>query len=144
MFTFIISVLVMSRNSCIRQSMNIPIWFPTVNNVLFKNICYCSWNYRLFRKWEENETNKPLLQWVFMIAVLINYSFIHVMFSSFHFHILFIHLHSSVLRKQLDKMANKYLLYLLPIIYLMCFFFSHVTLMLRNSALSITTVFALC
>lgn len=57
MFTFIISVLVMSRNSCIRQSMNIPVWFPTVNNLLFKNICYCSWNYRLFRKWKENETN---------------------------------------------------------------------------------------
>ena len=114
MFTFIISVLVMSRNSCIRQSMNIPIQFPTVNNVLFKNICYCSWNYRLFRKWEENETNKPLLQWVFMIAVLINYSFIHVMFSSFHFHILFIHLHSSVLRKQLNKNGQQIFIVFAP------------------------------
>lgn len=98
---FIISVLVMSRNSCIRQY-EYSVWFPTVNNLLFKNICYCSWNYRLFRKWE-NETNKPLLQWVFMITVLINYPFIHVMFSSFHFHVLFIHWHSPVLRKQLDE-----------------------------------------
>lgn len=141
MFTFIISVLMMSRTSCIRQSMNIPVWFPTVNNLLFKNICYCSWNYRLFRKWEENETNKPLLQWVFMIAVLINYPFIHVMFSSFHFHVLFIHLHSPV-RKQLDENGQQIFIILAPNHLLNVFLFL-CNSYAQNSALSIMTVFAL-
>lgn len=110
--------------------------------MLFKNIWYCFWNYRLFRKWEANETNKPLLQWIFMIAVLINYSFIHVMCSSF---FLFPCLRSftffCIREENWTKMVNKYLLHLLPIIYLMCFLFSHVILMLKNFALSIMTVY---
>lgn len=43
MFTFfIISVRMQSKNICLRQGTNIPIWFPRVNNLLLKNICAVS------------------------------------------------------------------------------------------------------
>ena len=91
--------------------------FAQLGDIKFELITYfnginetISYNYAQ----HERIGNKPLLQWVFMIAVLINYSFIHVMFSSFHFHVLFIHLHSSVLRKQLDENGQQIPIVLAP------------------------------
>lgn len=86
--------------------------------------------------------NKPLLQWVFMIAVLINYSFIHSSAPiSFYFHILTIHLHSFALRMKLNYNGQQICIALASSQPPKCISsFFHVILLLKNSALSLMTV----